>query len=93
MLGGRTSRYDSKGKNSMKAFKTEAMVDPNREIHIKLPEDVRSASVEVVVLFEEQAEPFDGKKVRKFGQFRGKIQMSEDFDEPLPDEFWLGADS
>lgn len=33
------------------------MVDPNREIHIKLPEDVRAASVEVVILFDEHAGP------------------------------------
>jgi len=31
-------------------------------------------------------------KPRKFGQHRGLIQMSEDFDEPLPDSFWLGDD-
>ncbi len=27
---------------------------------------------------------------RVFGQYRGRISMSEDFDEPLPDSFWLG---
>lgn len=27
---------------------------------------------------------------RVFGQYRGQIWMSEDFNEPLPDEFWLG---
>jgi hypothetical protein len=25
-----------------------------------------------------------------FGQYQGRIRMSEDFDEPLPDAFWLG---
>ena len=30
------------------------------------------------------------KKSRKFGQHRGLIDSSEDFDEPLPDSFWLG---
>ncbi|MFP4308215.1 MAG: hypothetical protein ACLFRG_11890 [Desulfococcaceae bacterium] len=80
----------------MKAIKTEAMVDPNREIHVKLPEEVRAASVEVVILFDEEAGGSPAQKtqsVRKFGQFRGKIRMSEDFDAPLPDEFWLGIDS
>jgi hypothetical protein len=30
------------------------------------------------------------KKQRVFGQYQGRIRMSEDFDEPLPDAFWLG---
>ncbi|MCF7970087.1 MAG: DUF2281 domain-containing protein [Methylococcaceae bacterium] len=32
------------------------------------------------------------KQPRKFGQHRGLIEISEDFDEPLPDSFWLGDD-
>ncbi len=27
---------------------------------------------------------------RTFGQARGRIHVSEDFDEPLADDFWLG---
>jgi Protein of unknown function (DUF2281) len=30
------------------------------------------------------------KQPRHFGQCRGRISMSEDFDAPLPDSFWLG---
>lgn len=30
------------------------------------------------------------KKQRVFGQYIGKIWMSDDFDDPLPDSFWLG---
>ena len=29
-------------------------------------------------------------KTRTFGRYKGKIKMSDDFDAPLPDEFWLG---
>ncbi|GEM_PF-122778 len=32
----------------------------------------------------------DPPKERVFGQFRGQIWMSPDFDEPLPDPFWFG---
>jgi hypothetical protein len=32
------------------------------------------------------------KHKRTFGQYRGRISMSEDFDEPLPDYFWLGEE-
>lgn len=28
---------------------------------------------------------------RIFGQHRGKIRMSPDFDDPLPDNFWLSG--
>jgi mRNA-degrading endonuclease RelE of RelBE toxin-antitoxin system len=30
------------------------------------------------------------KKKRGFGQYAGRISMGEDFDDPLPDSFWLG---
>jgi len=30
------------------------------------------------------------KKTRIFGQHRGLIEISDDFDEPLSDDFWLG---
>jgi prevent-host-death family protein len=32
------------------------------------------------------------KKKRVAGLNRGKIWTSEDFDKPLPDEFWLGQE-
>ncbi len=31
------------------------------------------------------------KNPRTFGQHKGKAWMSEDFDESLPDNIWLGA--
>jgi antitoxin (DNA-binding transcriptional repressor) of toxin-antitoxin stability system len=30
-----------------------------------------------------------GKRV--FGEYRGKIRMSEDFNDPLPNDFWFGG--
>lgn len=32
------------------------------------------------------------RKERILGMHPGSIQTSDDFDEPLPDEFWLGED-
>jgi antitoxin (DNA-binding transcriptional repressor) of toxin-antitoxin stability system len=32
------------------------------------------------------------KKERILGMHRGSIWVSNDFDDPLPDEFWLGED-
>ena len=28
---------------------------------------------------------------RVFGEYKGQIWVSDDFDAPLPDEFWLGS--
>jgi antitoxin (DNA-binding transcriptional repressor) of toxin-antitoxin stability system len=28
---------------------------------------------------------------RAFGQYRGQVWMSPDFDDPLPDDFWLSG--
>jgi|GEM_PF-360042 len=36
--------------------------------------------------------PVRKRKERQFGQFRGKIHMSDDFDDALPDSFWLGEE-
>ncbi len=30
---------------------------------------------------------------RVFGQYRGRIRISDDFDAPLPEAFWLGKDT
>lgn len=32
------------------------------------------------------------KTPRVFGQHKGAVWVSDDFDTPLPDEFWLGSD-
>lgn len=30
-------------------------------------------------------------QARIFGEYRGRIWVSDDFDSPLPDDFWLGS--
>jgi len=30
-------------------------------------------------------------QARVFGEYKGQIWMSDDFDAPLPDDFWLGS--
>lgn len=36
------------------------------------------------------AQPEKTRKKRVLGLNRGKYRMSDDFNNPLPDEFWLG---
>ena len=43
-----------------------------------------------IVTKQKPAEAVLSKQPRVFGQYQGRISMSEDFDEPLPDSFWLG---
>ncbi|MCL2639537.1 MAG: hypothetical protein FWD53_01700 [Phycisphaerales bacterium] len=35
---------------------------------------------------------FDPSKPREFGFLAGKVWIAPDFDDPLPDSFWLGED-
>ena len=52
---------------------------------------------EIVIAQDDQPKvklvPMPPKKIGKrvFGQYRGKIRMSEDFNDPLPKDFWLGG--
>ena len=41
-------------------------------------------------LVEKMVEPVVVKPPRILGLHAGQVWMSEDFDEPLPDEFWFG---
>jgi len=71
----------------MQAIEIEAEIDENHEIHVKLPDTVASGTAKVIVLFGDEAKK--PHKPLKLGLFEGQIQISDDFDEPLPDEFWL----
>ena len=44
-------------------------------------------------LLSKQEKQIPRKEPRIAGLHEGQIIMSDDFDEPLPDEFWLGEDA
>lgn len=73
----------------MQSIELETKIDENHELHLKLPENSRTGKAKVVVLFEDDGPDRDAPRV--FGQFPGAVTMSDDFDEPLPDAFWLGG--
>lgn len=81
----------------MQAIELETEIDENHEIHLKLPEEVKAGKAKVLVLYEQADDQIDieqppkQRKPVKLGLFRDQIWMSDDFDEPLPDEFWLGG--
>ncbi|NOQ63882.1 MAG: hypothetical protein GQ582_05165 [Methyloprofundus sp.] len=75
----------------MQAIEFTAEISKQHEIHLKLPDDINASSVKVIVMYENTAPPFQVKK-RVFGQYRGKIKISDSFDDELGDDFWLGKE-
>ncbi len=76
----------------MQAIELSAEIDKNRQIHLQLPNSVNAHKVKVIVIYEDEQVSID-KKNRTLGLHKGMIEMSDDFDEPLPDSFWLGNDA
>lgn len=74
----------------MQAIELNAEVTNNHELHIKLPDAVAAGTVRVIVLYGQDQDLPVPKGKRRFGQFRGEITIADDFDAPLPDEFWHG---
>ena len=71
----------------MHAIELEAVIDPQREIHLKLPQALPGDRARVIVLFEGAA---SSAEPRRFGLFSGQGEVADDFDAPLPDSFWTG---
>lgn len=76
----------------MQTFEVEAEVKEDHFIHIQLPEDWDINMVKVTVSQTEIKSKLlsDTKNQREFGQFKGQIHMTDDFDDELADSFWLG---
>ena len=73
----------------MQALELTAQITKQHEIHLKLPDDINANSVKVIVMYE-NTETTPQTEKRVFGQFRGKIKISDSFDDELSDDFWLG---
>ena len=71
----------------MHVIELPAEIDQNHQIHLQLPETIKARKAKVIVIYEDEAA--QPTKPITFGLFKGKIQISDDFDEPLPDSFWL----
>jgi hypothetical protein len=68
-------------RSAMQALELRAEVTADRELRLKLPQDVQYGMVRA----QEQA-----PARRRFGQFKGQAEISADFDDALPDTFWAG---
>jgi hypothetical protein len=76
----------------MQALELQAKVTKDREICLKLPHDIEHGTVRVIVLYEPKQQQVQTTTRRQFGQFKGQIEIREDFDDALPDTFWTGED-
>lgn len=75
----------------MQTIELSAEIDKNRQIHLQLPNSVNAHKAKVIVMYEN--DPASDKSPRTVGLHKGMIEMSDDFDNPLPDNFWLGNDA
>ncbi|WP_417910829.1 hypothetical protein [Candidatus Electronema sp. PJ] len=74
----------------MQALEMRAEVTRDRELRLKLPYDIQRGTVRVIVLYEQAEQHESIPTKRQFGQFKGRIDIREDFDDALPDIFWSG---
>ncbi|MCI5218201.1 MAG: hypothetical protein D3914_03160 [Candidatus Electrothrix sp. LOE2] len=74
----------------MQAIEMRAKVGKNQEIRLRLPDDIQQHTVKVIIMYENESTGNQVMARRQFGQFKGKIQISDNFDESLPDNFWSG---
>lgn len=70
----------------MHAIELQTQIDHNHQIHLQLPENIKAGTAKVIVMYEEKPAL---KKPVKLGLFEGQIHTSDDFNDPLPDSFWL----
>ena len=75
----------------MQAIEVEATVSEYHCIHVQLPDDWVSKRVRGVILQDEELKSAQKGEPIKLGLFRGQIEMDENFDNELSDEFWLSG--
>lgn len=75
----------------MKTFETDAKVGPQGALTLQQLPFADGQAVHVRI--EPKVESDGQTEPRVLGLHQGMVTMSEDFDEPLPDSFWLGKDA
>ena len=73
---------------NMQSFQFTSQINQKNIVKLQLPSELANQEVEIVLVV--HFKPQRTLSERPIGQYAGKMRMSEDFSEPLPDEFWLG---
>lgn len=70
----------------MQAAKLSIIIPADRRVDLRLPTDLPEGPAELIVLInpEQKAAPLDRRAA--LGLDRGKVQIADDFDAPLPEE-------
>ena len=74
----------------MSTYETQATVGPAGELNLDHVPFAPGQAVRVQVQVDEPVKVTTGFV---FGLHAGMMEMSPDFDDPLPDSFWLGKDA
>ena len=70
----------------LQSFKTTSQVNEEGSLILRLPPAFANQEVEIVLVIKSK----QMENERPIGKYMGKMQMSDDFCESLPDSFWLG---
>ena len=73
----------------MHAIELSVNIDYQHQIFLQFPQTIQPQKAKVIVMYEDIE--MENKPI-KLGLFQGKIEMSDDFNEPLPDSFWLSGE-
>ncbi|MEZ4527956.1 MAG: hypothetical protein R2941_18745 [Desulfobacterales bacterium] len=73
---------------NMQSFQFTTRINQEGVLHLQLPDVLSNQEVDVVLVLHFKQQQVQHE--RPTGQYAGKMRMSEDFSDPLPDDFWLG---
>jgi len=73
----------------MQALKQDVYIEDNHQLRIDVPRYISTGKSEVFIVFQ-HVEKDEQHSKRVFGSAKGEIIVSDDFDEPLPDEILSG---
>lgn len=72
----------------MYALEFPVEINDQQQIHLQLPKHICAKTARVIVMYHDATTLPHAPLT--LGLFAGQIQMTDDFNDPLPDTFWLG---
>ncbi|WP_437284318.1 hypothetical protein [Sorangium sp. So ce406] len=76
----------------MRAAKIAIVIPADRRVELQVPADLPEGPAEVIVLITSSQAAAPRDKRAALGMDRGKVQISDDFDAPLPEDLQRAFD-
>ena len=76
----------------MQAAKIAIVIPADRRVELELPADLPEGPAEVIVLITSQQKAVPRDRRVALGMDRGKVQVADDFDAPLPEDLQRAFD-